>query len=145
MIEVPARTFRVFGQGSEPRLAVAAWRRNAERFFECTLEAEEATDSAARIVVSGARRVVIARMREDSDLTDALADETARGNGLYDLAERRCNVVFLVEREGADEHASLVLAAVIASVALGPILGDGELFGVRTARAKIEALGAPYR
>jgi hypothetical protein len=34
---------------------------------------------------------------------------------------------------------------VIASVCLGPILGDGALFGVRTAREKIDELGSPYR
>ena len=144
MIEVPLDAWRVFAQGS-PRLALGAWRRNAPRYFELDFEVEESTDVAARVTAAGARRTVVARPREEIDLRDALADEAARGNGLYDLAERRCPTIYLIERQGPDDRAALVLAASIATVALGPILGDGELFGVRTAREKLESLGAPYR
>ena len=57
---------------------------------------------------------------------------------MYDLAERRCGSIWIVEREGPEDRTALVLAAVIASVCLGPILGDGALFGVRTARVMLE-------
>ncbi|HEY1956364.1 MAG TPA: hypothetical protein VGH28_12145 [Polyangiaceae bacterium] len=132
--------FRVFAQADTPRLQLAAWQRNAERFFSETFDVEEPSDTSARVVIATARRVVTARSREEADLRDALADEPARSNGLYDLAERRCRVVFEVERQAADDRAGLLLAAAIASVALGPILGERELFGVRTAREKLEAL-----
>lgn len=154
MIESPPNAWRVFAQGDEPRLALAAWRRNAERFFGFHFDVEESSGPAARLVSSGARRVVVGRTREEADLRDALADEGARNNGLYDLAERRCNVVWLVEREGPDDRVALLLAATIATVALGPILGNEsssgeatrwELFGVRTARDKLDSLGVPYR
>ena len=145
MIEVPARAWRVFSQSSVPRLVLAAWRQNAERYFETTFEVEEATATSARLVASGAKRVVVARAREEVDLRDALADEPARSNGLYDLAERRCPVIYVVERGTDEDRTALVLAAAIATVSLGPILGEGELFGVRTAREKLEALGTPYR
>ena len=144
MIELPLDAWRVFAQGA-PRLALGAWRQNAQRFFEIDFEVEESTELAARVAAAGARRTIVARAREEADLRDALADEAARGNGLYDLAERRCPTIYLVERQGPDDRAALVLAASIATIALGPILGDGALFGVRTAREKLESLGAPYR
>jgi hypothetical protein len=145
-LEAPRDAWRVFAQGREPRLALADWRHNAERFFDCTVEVLERSAGAARLAIEGTRRVVVGRAREEADLRDALAAENARGGGgLYDLAERRCHVVWLVEREGPEDRHALQLAAAIASVALGPILADGELFGVRTAREKLEKLGAPYR
>ena len=137
--------FRVFAQADAPRLQLAGWQRNAERFFESTFEIERSTATSARVVVAGAPRDVTARLRDEADLRDALADEAARSNGLYDLAERRCRVVYVVERQSDEDRAALLLAATIASAALGPILGEGELFGVRTAREKLEALGTPYR
>jgi hypothetical protein len=50
--------------------------------------------------------------------------------------------VWLVETASEPDRAALLLAAILASVVLGPILSpDGrDLFGVRTARAKLEAL-----
>ena len=82
--------------------------------------------------------MVFGRERLEQDLRDAIAAD--KGGGLYDLAERRCGVVWLVEREGPKDRDALVLAAAIASVCLGPILGDGRLFGVRSAREELEKL-----
>ena len=137
MIAAPKDAWRVFTQGKAPRLAFHEWSHNARQFFDTSLELAEVEGDAARVAISGAKRVVFGRLREEQDLRDALAAD--RGGGLYDLAERRCGVVWLVEREGAQDRSALVLAAAIASVGLGPILGDDRLFGVRTARELIQS------
>jgi hypothetical protein len=59
---------------------------------------------------------------------------------------KRCPRVLLIESEGTDDRVALLLAALIASVELGPIVTPkAEIFGVRTARMKLEALTSPYR
>jgi len=142
VIASPTDAWRVFQQGDVPRDAFAAWQRHAKQFFDAAIELERRGD-ALRVSIGGAARVVFGRTREEADLRDALAADA--GGGLYDLAERRCRVVWLVEREGAQDAKALVLAAAIATVALGPILGDGRLLGVRSAREELERLAAPYR
>jgi hypothetical protein len=140
-----SETWRVFSQDDSPRLRVREWQHNASRFFETPIELKESHGVVAKLAVGPAAREVRGRLRDEDDLRDALEAENARGNGMYDLAERRCGSVWLVEREGPEDRTALILAAVIASVCLGPILGDGALFGVRTAREKINELGSPYR
>ena len=53
---------------------------------------------------------------------------------------RRCQTVWLVARTDDADPLALRLAAILASVVLGPILDarGPELFGVKTARAKLE-------
>jgi hypothetical protein len=143
VIAAPIEAWRVFAQGHVPRLAFHEWRHNATQFFETALELTEYEGTAARISLAGTKRVVFGRAREEQDLRDALAADA--GGGLFDLAERRCGVVWLVEREGPQDRLALVLAAAMASVGLGPILGDGRLFGVRSAREELDKLAAPYR
>jgi hypothetical protein len=137
-------TWRVFSQQAEPLVAAAEWKRAAERFFGAKLEIVAVDEGCVVSIEKGgsARRFsVVGRMRTSADLTDALAAETRSGfTGLYDLAERRCEVVWVVEREGPLDDTALLIAAILASVCLGPIVGDDELFGVRTARAKLETL-----
>jgi len=131
-------TWRVFSQDSEPRMQGQAWQRAAERFFGTKLEV-----SAATLSVDGVPRNIVGRLREEGDLRDALVAEGLQGfTRLYDLAERRCPTVWLIEREGPADRAALLIAAILASVCLGPILGDDSglrLFGVRTAREKLES------
>lgn len=145
VVSAPSDAWRVFAQGAEPRLAFVDWQRNAQRFFDTAIEIEDRTNARGRVKLNGVTRIIFGRTRDENDLRDALAVESARGNGLYDLAERRCPSMWLVEREGGSDRNALLLAAVIASVSLGPILGDSALFGVRTAREKLEALTAPCR
>ena len=142
MTSEPA-VIRVFSQRPEARVDFDAWRLNAERFFGATLGlAELAAVDEARLVLEGATRRVRGRPREEADLRDALAAEQRSGfTGMYDLA-RRCGSVWTVERQGAGDRVALLAAAVMASVMLGPILVDDELFGVRTARSKLERLGS---
>ena len=56
-------------------------------------------------------------------------------------------MVWLVTRDKEDDRVSLTIAAILASTLLGPILApEGDaIFGVRTARMKLEGRRAPYR
>ena len=127
---------RVFQQDDVPRLATSEWAHAAKRFFSTTIEVGERSANSAVLSVGGTACRIAGRAREEQDLRDALAADG--GGGLYDLAERRCGAVWLVESD--DERAALTLAAAMATVCLGPILGDASLFGVRTAREKLAAL-----
>jgi len=75
----------------------------------------------------------------EQDLEIAEAADT--GGGLLLLA-RRCGMLWLVVRESERDGLALRFAAILASVLLGPILDvrGPDLFGVKTARAKLEAL-----
>ena len=137
--------WRVFAQDASPRLRAREWEHNAKQFFETELEIREPHGVVAKLAIGPAAREIRGRLRDEDDLREALEAENARGNGMYDLAERRCGSIWIVEREGPEDRTALVIATVIASVCLGPILGDGALFGVRTAREKISELGSPYR
>ena len=147
----------VFSQRGDARIDVDAWGAHAERFFATRLGlAEErryeagapfpSTDDARFVIAptGGAPgiRAVHARPRGDADLAlaDAL-DARLGGTGLALLA-RRCPTVWLVHRESDADALALRLAAILASALLGPILDArrAELYGVKTARAKLEAL-----
>jgi hypothetical protein len=127
-------SLRVFSQFREPRLDGAAFGRAATQFFGVTLAV-----TGDEIALGDAKRRVSSRLREENDLRDALEAERRTGfTGLYDLAERRCPTLWVVEREGPDDRVALRIAAILATVGLGPILDGAELFGVRTARRKLD-------
>lgn len=154
----PEASFSVFAQARDASVDIDAWNRHAERFFATRIGlTEERRGPAATLDVVGfvvapaggppAVRRAFARPAQEEDYARADAAEAhAAGAGLARLA-RRCGMVWLVEREdGAREdvppdRAALLLAAILASVLLGPILDARarELFGVKTARAKLEA------
>lgn len=159
-LDPPEPAYLVFAQRSDARCEIDAWRRNGERFFGTTvgLTVDKRYGGiypdvdAARVVVApgenvGGVRLCYARPATGADQDAAArADARAGYTGLADLA-RRCKTVWLVERQGEADRTALLLAAVVASVLLGPILdvGAAELFGVRTARVKLEGGSAPYR
>jgi hypothetical protein len=151
---------RVFAQTA--RLDLAALVRSTQKFFEATVEvleerglAVQAPDARpaepfARLRISSARRHysgifrVTCRSALAEDWAAAQAAETrGRATGMGTLA-LRCIAVWDVEgdAEGASEAALLNLCAVLASVALGPVLPADEstLFGVRGAMDRLEAL-----
>jgi hypothetical protein len=141
------RCLVVFAQRAQPLLEIDAWNQHGERFFDTRIGVAEPLESGARLVIApaghdpGLRRVE-GRARSDEDLAEADAAEArAQGAGLALLA-RRCQSVWLVEKLGEADSLALRLAAVMASVLLGPILDGaaGELFGVKTARAKISQI-----
>jgi hypothetical protein len=151
--------FVVFAQRADARVDIAGWSGQAERFFATRLGLAEAKlypperdvprrDEARFVIAPEGQapgiRSASARPRGDDDLALAVdADERAGtgGTGLA-LVARRCQTVWLVCRETDPDPLALRLAAILASVLLGPILDVRvpELFGVKTARAKLEAL-----
>jgi hypothetical protein len=150
----------VFAQRPDARVELPVWKRHAEQFFSARLgltvdkryPGEYPATDAARVVIVPARggegvRFCYGCPRSDDDLRAAEnADARAGNTGLGFLA-RRCPTVWLVGTDGPDDRAALLIAAILASVVLGPILSadQRELFGVRTARTKLEAAIGPYR
>ena len=85
-------------------------------------------------------RSAYARACEAADLAEAEWIEARSGSTGMALLARRCPVVWVVDREGPSDTLALRLAAIVASLFLGPVV-DAEakaLFGVKTAREKIE-------
>jgi hypothetical protein len=155
-----AQAFTVFAQQKGARIDLGAWQRNAVQFFQTEIglsvpkryEAEWPERDAAHFVVlapggRAATRLCYGRPRADDDLRAAEDADTKAGlTGLGTLA-RRCPMVWLVAVESDADRTALLLSAILASVALGPILppDQAELFGVRTARQRLEDSAGPYR
>jgi hypothetical protein len=143
------RSFVVFAQSESAVVDVAAWDAHAQRFFRTRLSlAQESSPDGAQgagllVAPSGEPagiRHVQARPRDGEDLVLAERADVAH-TGLALLA-RRCPTVWLVgrETESDDDPLALRLAAILASVLLGPILDARipELLGVKSARARFE-------
>ncbi len=156
-----AAAYTVFAQTRDARLDVDAIRRHAASFFDAKLGltvekrygVSPPTIDAARVIVASddgaasGTRLCYARPTNVADLAAAeQAERTQRTHGMALLAQR-CPTVWLVVREADDDRAALTIAAILASTMLGPILApDGrEIFGVRTARLKLEGRPSPYR
>lgn len=142
----------VFAQALAPRVDSDSLGRNAQRYFKASIQAlpaaENAPTASTRIELEGPRGVkgtfsLRERPRTADDLERAqIAEQRSRAAGMAALAER-CASVWLVEPEaGADQIATLMLCAIIASVGLGPVLppDDSSLFGVRGAMERVERL-----
>ncbi|MGO9833091.1 MAG: hypothetical protein ACLP1X_02645 [Polyangiaceae bacterium] len=138
--------FVVFAQSAGTSIDVDAWNAHASRFFATRigLAEDRASPPVALVVapdgeVPGIRRV-LTRPRDAEDLALAEAAD-ARMTGLALLA-RRCSSVWLVERAAEPDGLALRLAIVLSSVMLGPVLDARvpELFGVKTGRAKLDAV-----
>lgn len=145
----------VFAQRHEPSVDLAGIVNNARRYFEAEVNVLDASPPTAECVElelksdrHGYRGVfrLTARAAEPSDWSRAAAAELAgRAPGMGALAQR-CSIVWEVEAvEPADERAILNLCALLASVALGPVLPpDGStLLGVRSSMLRLEKLLAP--
>jgi hypothetical protein len=151
-------SYVVFAQSPDARIDIGAWTSHAERFFGTRLgltadkryapgQVPRADDARFVVAPDGETpgiREASARPCEAGDVALATrADERAGpgGTGLALLA-RRCQTVWLVSRVVDPDPLALRLAAILASVMLGPILDPmtPELFGVKTARAKLQAL-----
>jgi hypothetical protein len=138
--------YLVFTSALQPQIDLDAWDGQAQRFFSTRLALlGRAADGAARIRVTPPRdpageRALSVRPRAAADMALAEAAEVRANGGGMVLVARRCHSVWLVAREGEDDRLALRLAMVLSSVVLGPILDarGPELFGVKTARAKLE-------
>ncbi len=148
----------VFGQDPRTDLPLSDLRARAERFFSTKVGLREPETQAAKGVVSATlvvreelrgkeafSSVVTLRMRpsQSEDRAHLRASREASENGLAALGERCATVFELDEGEGeGDSRGSLLLAAILASAVLGPIvqLSSREVFGVKTAREKLDRL-----
>jgi len=143
-------TLLVFAQRKDARVELASWRQQAERYFDTTIgltvnkryETDFPAVDFARVVVAksavaGGTRSAWSRPADETDWSRAEAAERAsRMGGMCALA-RRCKQVWLIERESDDDPTSLLLAAILASVLLGPIVIGEQIFGVRGARERL--------
>lgn len=156
-LEPPGRhaAYAVFGQRRDAALDVAALRGQAARFFDAKLGltvdkrylGAPKVDAAHVVLATNDGEVAGTRLAygRPADVDDVAAAESAerlQGTTGMALLAQRCGVVWLVvaEREdGADDPVALTIAAIFASVLLGPILvpsGDA-LLGVRSARERL--------
>jgi hypothetical protein len=153
--------YTVFAQRAHAALDIAALKTQAARFFGTKLgltvakqygDALPVTDAAHVVLATddgttAGTRLCFARPAEPGDHATAEAAERAQNTNGMSLLARRCETVWLIARETDDDRVALTIAAILASSLLGPILtpsGD-ELFGVRTARMKLEGRPRPYR
>jgi hypothetical protein len=147
----------VFAQLPEHVIDLAGIVHSARRFFEASVEVVSASGiteaeprpTTATLVLTSAHRGysgsfrVTAREASGSDL--ALAHEAeirGRAAGMATLAER-CPTIWVVEAAGEQSApAALNLCALLASVALGPVMPSdaSTLFGVRGAMERLEKL-----
>lgn len=159
-IAAPARegAVAVFAQARSARLDLDALRQSATRFFGAKIgltvdkdyAAAEPDEDAARVVLSAegaaGTRLCFGRRADGADVAAAEAAERAQGTYGMALLAQRCPTIWLVVPDaGPSDRVALTIAAIFASVMLGPILAGGEIFGVRTARAKLDAAASPYR
>lgn len=156
-----ARSVAVFAQTPDARLDVARLKQQAMRFFKTKVGLSvdkryglsHVDADAARIVVAGddgstsGTRLAFGRAADASDYAAAEEAERVQGSSGLALLAQRCPTIWLIVPEAANDRVALTLAAIFASLMLGPIIlpGATEIFGVRTARMKLEAPDKPYR
>ncbi len=135
---------RVFTQTPAAGTDLAAFERNAERYFGASLRSQ----GADKLLLTSRRGVegsftLRQRPRSPEDM-ELARDAEARGRaaGMAALAER-CPNVWLIEPDpGTPETATLLACAIVASAALGPVLPPdaSSLYGVRGAMERRERL-----
>ena len=131
--------YAVFAQTEAPVVPFDALRANAKRYFRLELSLLEQSGPSVLLGLDGETFRVMASPTTPDDLARAREAETAgSAAGMATLAER-CRHVWRLETD-APESATLRLAAILASVALGPVLPpDGStLFGVRGAMERAQ-------
>jgi hypothetical protein len=146
------KSYVVFAQRDELTTDVVAWNAHATRFFATRIglaaELDPSRGEASFVVAPdrgppGVRRARGRPCTTEDHARAELADLRVGPTGLALLA-RRCRSVWTVERVEDGDRLALLFAAILASVLLGPILDEEarDLFGVKTARAKLEREGA---
>jgi hypothetical protein len=139
--------YLVFSQRPDTSVDLAGWDAHARRFFRAALTASE--DGHWLAVTPDGEAVALRAVRGRAATAEdhALATEAelrAGGGGLGTLAQRCPTVWEVVRAEDVDPDA-LRVAALLASVLLGPIVDarSREILGVKTAREKLARLASP--
>jgi hypothetical protein len=154
-------SYTVYAQRTNATLDITALKTHASRFFGARLglttpkeygQAPPLTDAANVVLASddgqtSGTRLCFGRPADDSDRAAAETAENAQNTYGMALLAARCPTVWLVSHDTENDRVALTIAAIFASVFLGPILAPSgsELFGVRTARMKLENSSGPYR
>jgi hypothetical protein len=145
-----ARAYLVFSQRADTTVDAAAWDAQARRFFGAKLTVSAGGDRLA-VTPDGqapAERAVRPRSATEQDHALASEAEARMAGGGLGLLARRCPVVWEIAREADPDPDALRVAALLASVLLGPIVDargrehGPEIFGVKTAREKLAAAAA---
>ncbi len=155
------RSYAVFAQSPLVLLDIEGLKNKASQFFQTkiglTVDKRYGPDvpqrDAARLVIAGGdpgcsgTRLCYGRAATPEDLVAAEAAERAIGTCGLALLAKRCKTIWLIVTESDDDRVALLLAAILASAFLGPILSPGgqEIVGVRSARLKLEGRASPYR
>jgi hypothetical protein len=146
---------RIFAQRAELSLDLPELLRATRSYFDVTLDVQSRADPEAdgrdRVEVLlrsekhgyEGRLSIRTRWASEHDRADARdAEQRGRAAGMATLAER-CPTIWDVEPVGDDsELARLNLCAILAAVALGPVLPDdgSTLYGVRGAMERVQQL-----
>jgi hypothetical protein len=143
---MPAEAYLVFSQRPETSVDLAGWGAHAQRFFGAAVTASAEGDRLAVTPRGEVAALRFVRGRPATAADHALATRAEAhvgGGGLGSLAQR-CPTVWEVVREAEQDPAALRVAALLAGVLLGPVVDPGvpEIFGVKTAREKLERLAA---
>jgi hypothetical protein len=158
----PGEAFSLLSPEPDARVDAARWAHQADKFFEARLElAVEKRYPAGtlpladRVVVDVAERgaaastrvsvVTVPVDRAPEALAAARAGAQAIGGAGFDAILPRTRRVWQVEvAPGVDARAPLLVAAVIASLLLAPIVPPegGTIFGVKGARERLARLTA---
>ena len=145
--------FLQFAQAEPGALPLAGLAQNASRYFDATLEVAELPPgpggiASASVTLNVPRHpnasfTLTLRAAGDADYARLRAAERAnQSHGMADLG-RRCPSVWQVTPQApASAAVSYFFGALLASVALGPLLpsDDSGLYGVRSARLRAEEL-----
>lgn len=145
------------------RVDAALWAHKADAFFRARLEVVQAKRYPAgtcpiadRLQVDVGRRgeaasarvlvVTVPIDRAPEAKAAAIAGASAIGGAGFDALIPRARRLWQVRatpEEGGDARGPLVLAAVLASVLLAPVVppGGGTIFGVKGARERLAAAG----
>jgi hypothetical protein len=150
----------VLAPSADERVDGGGWSRQARTFFEARLTAGPAGVDPAGITVlevavapaatperlTSVRVESVPIVRAPDVLEAARAAVRAMGGAGFDVLVGRARRVWRIDAAvppGGDPRAPLLLAGVLASVLLGPILPPegGALFGVKGARLRLEQQG----
>jgi hypothetical protein len=154
----PADHLLVFAQRTDARIELASIRAHAERFFRTTLGLTVAKryetvfpprDGAQFVIASPGRasgvRLALSRPTTSADVARAEAAERSSKMGGMGALAARCKHVWIIGTEHDNDAHALLLAAIMASVMLGPIVSGEAIFGVRGARSRLESYDAGLR
>ena len=145
------RRVRVFVQKAQRAIDLPELLRATQRYFDATLDVQARSEAGDHVEVwlqcekhgYDGRLSIHSRATTEHDWSDARqAEELGRASGMATLA-LRCPTIWDVEAVGEDcELARLNLCAILASVALGPVLPDdgATLYGVRGAMERVDRL-----